>query len=379
MRVLHLTTFLQGGAGRAITSLAVAQAREGHEVSLLTSFTGAPGYGNYPGYLDELAAAGVEAHAIDSLFDRSLERQRPVASALDSMLCSRNAPDFLHAHAGTPAALALAAARRACRAVPVIQTMHGWGIAKTAAQSAADVATLNAMDRVVVPARSSAALLSSFGVRSSQMSVVPYGVQPQAADDAEDSLMAQMRAWRDQGCLVACCVGTIGERKNQALLVEALARVAADISVQAVFVGDGAVHTLRDLACARGVSARVHLAGYRRDARRLQAAASVSVLPSRSEGQPLAVLEAFCDGVPVVASRIPELAELIDAGLTGRLVEPEDPQDLADALAWVARHPGQAITMAAHAHARYQEHFTVERMVDGYRAEYERTSWQPTR
>lgn len=379
MRIVHLTTFLQGGAGRAITSLAAAQAREGHEVSLLTSLTGTSGYGNYPDYLDELAAAGIETFAIDSLFDRRPDAHLQVAAALDSMVGGRTPPDLLHAHAGTPAALALAAVRRSGRAVAVIHTMHGWGIAKTAAQSVADVATMNAVDRVVVPARSSASLLMSRGVRASQVSVVPYGIEATPPPTAADRLVDQMREWRRQGCLVVCCVGTIGARKNQALLVEALSHLPADVSVQAVFVGDGPSDGLGDLARARGVADRVHVAGYRRDARRVQHESDVAVLPSRSEGQPLAVLEAFCDGVPVIASRIPELAELIDEGCTGWLVAPEDPHDLAAALARVARHPAAAGRIAARARTCYEAHFTVERMVAGYRAEYERTSWQPTR
>jgi len=375
MRILHLTTFVQGGAGRAITSLATAQARAGHEVSLLTSATGTSGYGNYPEYLDELETAGVAVSAVDSLFDRRPEAHGAVAARLDDALGDPAAGvDILHAHAGTPGALALAAARRSRRRVPVLQTMHGWGIAKTPAQTAADVDVMNTLDRVVVPAESSAVMLRSLGVRPNQLAVVPYGVERVRPRVGADEWVARMRAWRQGGDLVVCCVGTLGERKNQALLVEALAELAPEIPVQAVLVGDGPADTLRALAQARGVSHRVHLVGHRADARRYPREADLLVLPSRSEGQPLAVLEAFCDGVPVIASAIPELAELVAHGRTGWLFAAEDHRALAAAMLHAAQGPEQARAIADHARACYRERFTVDRMVADYMAEYERAS-----
>jgi len=374
VRILHLTTFLQGGAGMVITSLAEAQVREGHALAVLTSRSGAPGYGNYPAYLDRLAVAGIRVAAVDSLFDRRLEAQAPVAHYLDDALGGAGAFDILHAHAAVPGAVARAAVRRSGRRVPVLQTMHGWGIAKTPAQSAADVRAMNHVDRLVVPARTSAALLQSLGVRTAHMAVVPYGVAPAPAPTVTDIHVQHMRAWRRQGDLVVCCIGTLGERKNQALLVEALARVAPGVSIQAVFVGDGPVDSLRRRAEALGVADRVHLIGYQPDARLYLRESHLLALPSRGEGQPLAVLEAFCDGVPVLASRIPELAELVEDGRTGWLFDPEDAGALAAVLSRAAVAPGPMRALAAHARATYHDRFTVERMVAGYLHEYERAS-----
>lgn len=98
------------------------------------------------------------------------------------------------------------------------------------------------------------------------------------------------------------------------------------------------------------------------------------MLPSRSEGQPLAVLEAFCDGVPVLASRIPELAELVDEGRTGWLFEPDDAGALAAALSRAAQSPDQLRALADAAQASYRDRFTIERMVANYMHEYARAS-----
>ncbi|MEZ5284166.1 MAG: glycosyltransferase [Vicinamibacterales bacterium] len=78
------------------------------------------------------------------------------------------------------------------------------------------------------------------------------------------------------------------------------------------------------------------------------------MLPSRSEGQPLAVLEAFCDGVPVIASRIPELDELTDSGATGWLFDPGDATALATMLSAAAHTPERLKSVALRAQATYQ-------------------------
>lgn len=373
MRILHLTTFLQGGAGLAITSLAASQACEGHDVTVVTSRTEVPGYGNYPAYLETLIDSRVRLRQVDSLFDRRPEAHAPVERCIDE-LGGAGAFDVLHAHAAVPGALARDAVSRAGRRVPVLQTMHGWGTAKDASQTAHDVQVMNTVDRLVVPARTSAALLQSLGVEPRHIAVVPYGVAPAPPAGETDAHIQRMHQWRRRGALVACCIGTVCERKNQMLLVEALALVPPELQVQAVFVGDGPADVLHDLARELGVDDRVHVLGYQPDARRYLGESHLLVLPSRSEGQPLAVLEAFCDGVPVLASRIPELAELVDEGRTGWLFEPDDAGALAAALSRAAESPDQLRALADAAQASYRDRFTVERMVANYMHEYARAS-----
>ncbi|MGE0464112.1 MAG: glycosyltransferase family 4 protein [Vicinamibacterales bacterium] len=374
MRILHLTTFLQGGAGLALTSLAASQAGHGHDVTVMTSRTGVPGYDNYPAWLEALIDARVRVAQVDSLFDRRPDAHAPVERYLDVELGGAGAFDILHAHAAVPGALARAAVSRSGRRVPVLQTMHGWGVTKSASQSAHDVRVMNEVDRLVVPARTSATLLQSLGVAAHHMAVVPYGVAPAPPAAPADTHLQRMRGWRQHGDLVACCIGTVCERKNQVLLVEALARVAPDRRVHAVFVGDGPVDVLQERACALGVDDRVHTLGYQPDARRYLAESHLLVLPSRSEGQPLAVLEAFCDGVPVLASRLPELVELVEEGRTGWLFEPDDAGALAAALSRAAESPDSLLALADAARAIYRSRFTVEHMVAGYMHEYARAS-----
>ena len=72
MNILHLATFLQGGAGRAVVDLASAQRRRGHQVTVIASRTGVPGYGHYDDFIARLAHAGVAVWLVDSLFHRDM-------------------------------------------------------------------------------------------------------------------------------------------------------------------------------------------------------------------------------------------------------------------------------------------------------------------
>jgi glycosyltransferase involved in cell wall biosynthesis len=82
------------------------------------------------------------------------------------------------------------------------------------------------------------------------------------------------------------------------------------------------------------------------------------VLPSIwFEGFPVVVGEAFATGTPIVASRIGSLAELIEDGVTGLLVEPNDPGSLANGLRWARDHPGEMNRMGVNARRRYETHY----------------------
>jgi glycosyltransferase involved in cell wall biosynthesis len=372
VRILHLTTFLQGGAGLAIAELACSQAALGHDVVVVTSKTGAPGYGNYPSHLATLARAGVPMIVVDSLFERDLPKNLDVVRVIQKT-AGRSPFDVIHSHAATPSLIALIL--RGCRRgrPGILQTMHGWGVAKREADERVDVAILNMVDRVIVPAESSAALLRGLGVTGGSIGVVPYGVrdEPPAAVSAPDSLLTELHGWRADGGLVFCCVGTIGPRKNQRVLVDALGLLEERDRVKCVFVGDGDAEGLWDHALATRIEGAVRIAGYRDDARPFLQAADALVLPSLSEGQPLSILEAWRDRLPVIVSDIPELAELVDDGVTGFLFNPRDPRALASAMLAAGRlTPAVRLAFAARTRQRFEKRFTAAGMVAGYMNEY---------
>ena len=381
MRILHLTTFLQGGAGRAIVDLALDQRQAGSDVSVVASNTGAPGYGNYDAYVRELEDRGIPVSLVDSMFSRDHASNLAVVGLLDRQFARGEEPDVIHSHAAIPSLVGLLFAGSRRRPTALVHTMHGWGLRKTPDQVETDIALLNLVDRVAVASRHSADTLVALGVGASRIEVVPYGIReglPPLESRDRLALDAMDRA-RAQGAIVAACVGTIGPRKNQTLLVDALARVRSRAKVFAVFAGDGDVEGLRAAVDAAGVGQETWIHGYSPAARSLAAHADLLVLPSLSEGQPIAILEAFCDRLLVAVSDIPELAELVEDGFTGFRFTSGDAASLADVLAHVfTLAPSTHCDIQDRSRSLYLARFATSAMTTAYRHVYDSVRFAPS-
>ena len=368
-RIVHLTTFLQGGAGRAIADLACAQHHAGHDVLVFTSATDEPGYGNYPAYLGRLSAAGVPVVMQDSLFKRDPAMHDQVLERLSS-LRSPDVVDIVHAHAAVPAAIGLRFAAQARHRCPgVVQTQHGWGTSKSPAQAQHDLDVLHLVERVIVTSQATGDFLASAGVPRDRLITIACGLTPDIPSMAQEAADFG-RLLRREGGFILGCIGSVNANKNQQLVVRALAQ-QIDHTVRVVFIGEGG-QSLEAIASELGVTTRVHALGYRDDAERWIELFDALVVPSRSEGQGLVVLEAFRAGVPVLASNIPALRELVSDYETGWTFEPDDPAHLAEVIERAASAPadvrGRIIETAS---KLFLDRYTIDVMVARHEALYD--------
>jgi glycosyltransferase involved in cell wall biosynthesis len=90
--------------------------------------------------------------------------------------------------------------------------------------------------------------------------------------------------------------------------------------------------------------------------------ASIFVLPSHLEGQPIAILEAMAAGLPVVATRVGAVPDVVRDGVEGRLVEPGDRDGLSDALAELIADADARTRLGAAARQRCEERFSIDRL-----------------
>jgi glycosyltransferase involved in cell wall biosynthesis len=169
------------------------------------------------------------------------------------------------------------------------------------------------------------------------------------------------------GPLSITCVGTLHEVKGQAYLIEAcrlLARHGVDFVCR--LVGDGPDRgALEDQIAAAGLEGRVSLLGPRPrgEVAELMAASDVLVAPSvptrqgKREGIPIVLMEALASGLPVVASRLAGIPELVEDGRTGLLVEPRDAAGLAAALRRLSDDPALRAQLAAAGRAKVELEF----------------------
>jgi glycosyltransferase involved in cell wall biosynthesis len=131
-----------------------------------------------------------------------------------------------------------------------------------------------------------------------------------------------------------------------------------------VFAGDGDARPLFEEQVAKlGLQSSLKFLGRRSDIPDVLASSDIAVLPSRAEGLPNAVLEYMAAGLPTIASRVGGNVELIEDGVTGLLVPPEDSQALAAALLRLLRDPELSQRMATTGQKIAVENYSFERLI----------------
>ena len=177
--------------------------------------------------------------------------------------------------------------------------------------------------------------------------------------------------WREQeriegDAIVFTCVGRLEHPKNPLLLLQAFARLSG-ARVHLVFLGDGSLREkLAAYAQSNNLRGRVHFLGKRDDVPSVLAASDVFVLASDWEGNPLAVMEAMAAGLPVIATEVGGVPELVRSGEHGLLVRAGDCAAFAHAMQSLHDDQGTRLIMAGAARKRAMREFRLERMVQGY-------------
>lgn len=144
--------------------------------------------------------------------------------------------------------------------------------------------------------------------------------------------------------------------------------------------GDGILRkSLEELAAALGLTERVRFIGYRDDLPVLMSAADLFVLSSRWEGCPMAVLEAMTLGVPIVATGVGGVPELVLHNETGLVVAPENPNEMAVAMFDLLSNPEKAYCLARAGQDRLAKCFSVQRSADCLAKVYEQIAGERSR
>jgi len=136
-------------------------------------------------------------------------------------------------------------------------------------------------------------------------------------------------------------------------------------------VADGYLAHLQSEAGALGLGDRMHFLGWRDDVPEVIAAADIVVLPSWSEGLPLAVLEAMACGKPVVATPVGGVARAVVEGKTGLLVPPGKPGRLAAAISRLLQDPVEAARMGAEGRRRVESRYSLDQFTRSIESLYD--------
>jgi len=327
--------------------------------------------------LDELGTLGEELRS-EGFRVEVLERRPGVdwrCVMRLARLLRRERVDLLHAHQYTPFFYALTS--RLGRKVPVLFTEHGRHVPDYPRRKRmmANRLLLGRCDRVIGVGQSvRQALIANEGIPAERVSVIYNGIDTNAFSNGfHERARLRREIGIDPGDLVIVQVARLDYLKDHVTAVRSLKRVVAQrLDAHLVLIGEGPEQEKTEAEVRRCNLARhVHFLGLRSDVGRLLHAADLFLLTSISEGIPLTVIEAMSAGLPVVATRVGGLAEIVEEGRTGLLARSGDDQELADCILRLGANPELRSAMGRSGRERARRVFSQTRMHDDYRRLYD--------
>ena len=215
-------------------------------------------------------------------------------------------------------------------------------------------------------------LAGDYGFAPQSVEVIANGIVPPPALSASERQAVRARLGVQDDRHLWLFVGRLEEQKGLDRLLPAWAGLPEPRPHLAVVGAGSQDKALRAQARSLGLAEVVHFAGAWTRADRAYGAADAFVLPSRFEGMPLALLEALCAGLPVVATRVGGIAEATEGGTRARLVASGEPAALADAIRAVESELPLAQARARADAAWARSEYGAERMVEDYESLYRR-------
>jgi glycosyltransferase involved in cell wall biosynthesis len=309
-------------------------------------------------------------------------------------LCGLRCPAIVHVHAASGASflrksLLLALGRMA--GTRTVFHLHGGAFEQFATVQAGPLLqrwirhTLEASSCVIALSPAWAAFIGSFAP-AAQVEVVPNGVPLPRLDGALGKRGADPVRHRAGNTAILMggqganaprilFLGRVHPAKGVGELLDACARLAPrHPQLRLVLAGEGDLDWARTRAGALGITGQVDLPGWLDpDARMAEfARASLFCLPSWAEGVPMALLEAMAAGLPVVASGVGGMLDVVRDGIDGVLAPPRDAAALATAIDRVLRDPAWAARLAHGARARIEQDYSTDTMCRRLAAIYAR-------
>lgn len=353
-----------GGSGVIATEIGLGMARRGHRVHLFAY--------DRPARLSD-DEADVIFHRVD-VRDYPVFHHPPYALAMSSRIVdvARHEPlDLVHVHYAVPHATSAFLAREILGAggPRIVTTLHGTDITLIGRDPIyRPVArfSIERSDAVTVPSR----WLAEETRRLLELAHVPIEVVPNFVDP-ERFTAAPPREPGDCARLVH--VSNFRAVKRVEDVVAIFAGVVARRPARLVLVGDGPeMGRVEALVDALDLRRHVDFLGERHDVRAVLAGADLFLLPSESESFGVAALEAQAVGVPVIASHVGGVPEVIADGETGLLLPIGDVAGMTEAALGLLADPERLLRMRAAARARAIEHFEINAVLDRYEALYRR-------
>jgi len=357
-----------GGSGILATRLGVELARRGHETHFITYQRPVAIHGvDYP---------NVQMHHV-SVVEYPLFKYPPYTIALGSEMSrvtERHGLDLLHVHYSIPHATAAYLSRQ-ITGKPYVVTLHGSDVTILGSDPAyepVNTYSVEAADAVTAVSRFMAEeARNGLGIEH-EITVIPNFVDTELyrPDECVDP---ERMEFRD---IVVGHVSNFRAVKRIEDLVYAMCIVTKTApDARLILVGDGPErHRIERLIDRLGIRQSVLLDGYRSDVPERLKCMDTLVLCSETESAPLTILEAMSSGLPVVATNVGGIPEIVEHGRNGYLVPLKHPEDIAERLLELNADKGKMRRMGEQARETVLDRFSTDKVVGRYLEVYEKVA-----
>jgi glycosyltransferase involved in cell wall biosynthesis len=357
LRALHvLAPSREGGLERVVTMLSAKQTEAGVHVAAVVE----PGSERDHPFVRGLESRGVPVSRIVIGGRSYLEEYRALRE-----LIARIEPDVVHTHGYRSDVIGGAAARRA--KIPAVSTVHGFtgGSIRNRINEGVQRLALRRSDAVIAVAAAIVDRLVAAGVPGSRISCIPNGFSREIQLERS---VARERLGIGEGRLVAGWVGRLSSEKGADVMLRALSETDGNW-ILSIIGGGPDRDSLRRLALQLGLGDRITWHGPVSDAGSLFSAFDAFVLSSRTEGTPIVVFEAMDASVPIVATTVGGVPDVL-TDADALLVPPDDPSAIARALHAIQENRAAARERSFHARGRLISAFSDEAWADAVNAVY---------
>jgi sugar transferase (PEP-CTERM/EpsH1 system associated) len=221
-------------------------------------------------------------------------------------------------------------------------------------------------------------LKTEIGVPDKKNLLVNNGVDTTGFESGNEGFMQRQPLPFSTDCFVIGTVGRAQAVKNHASLIDAFVHLLSLLPserarLRLAIVGDGPeLPAIREKVSAAGIADLVWLPGARTDIADIMRGFSLFVLSSIAEGTPVTILEAMSTGLPVVATRVGGIPEVVVDGQTGTVVPSGDPTAMAAALAAYIQQPELAAQHGTAGRSRIEQKYSMTAMLAAYMQLYDR-------
>ncbi len=254
-------------------------------------------------------------------------------------------------------------------------TVHNWmiGTLREKIYKLIDKFILKSYCKIIVVSKVLEDELICSGFNKQQICYIPNGVDVDACRSSMCRDTARSMLSLDSDAFIIGCVASLTYEKAHEYLIEAVFSLVKEFpKLKVVLIGDGDRRTfLEKIAIEFNVSEYIFFTGYRSDIRKLYSAFDLFVLVSRTEGLPMALLEAMASGIPVIASAVGAIPDLIGNNERGLLIEPCNVDDIIKAVRFLITDFVKKDQLAFQAQTLIRDSYSSTHMTRSYEFLYE--------